>query len=449
MLQIFRTSGAILLHSLVPEPSPFSRSQSLTTLSFQSASWRMGMSHIWYYLIKFCDFSHNVIDTITPKKNILKNFQSNIIMKKILLTLLFMFQISFVIANEYQVSYVNSARKDYLSEYEFESEIYFDISNLSKIFSGEVIYDFENQTATLVIFNKNCIFNFQNKWVDCEGKNYNLHGDVLVMAGIYFIPKYFLNILSKKLFPKKVALEQNKIVINLSSVKDYLINKIVIDPGHGGKDPGAIGKNLYLCEKDVVLKISKKTKKLLEKNLDVQVLLTRDSDKFVPLWDRTDFANEEGADLFISIHCNANLRSKANGTEVYYLSTAQSDEERAVEAMENKAIKFEDPGSVERYSELDFILYDMRQNEHLFESADLSEICQKNIVSRLETRDRGVKQANFYVLRRAFMPAILIEVAFLSNKWEERKLKSNNFLDRAAQSIYESIVQFKKKYDKM
>lgn len=370
-------------------------------------------------------------------------------MKKLLIFLLIFFKISTLIAAEYQVSYVNSARKNYLSEYEFDGEIYFDISDLSKIFSGDVTYDFEKQTATLEIFKSQCIFHFQNKWVEYENKNYNLHDEVLVMAGIYFIPKYFLNILSEKFFPEKVGLEYKKIVINLSSVTDYLINKIVLDPGHGGKDPGAVGRSLRLYEKDIVLKIALKTKKLLERNLDVEVLLTRNSDKFVPLWDRTDFANEKGADLFISIHCNANISRKVKGTEVYYLSTAQSDEERAVEAMENQAIKFEDPGKVERYSELDFILYDMRQNEHLFESADLSEMCQKKMVERLNTKNRGVKQANFYVLRRAFMPAILIEAAFLSNKMEEKRLYQNGFLNRAAQSIYESIREFKKKYDRM
>ncbi len=269
------------------------------------------------------------------------------------------------------------------------------------------------------------------------------------MGGVYFIPEYFIKILADKLFPKKVVVENKKIIINISSIKDYLINEIVIDPGHGGKDPGAVGRNLLLNEKDIVLKIAQKTKRLLEKNLNMKVYMTRNSDKFVPLWDRTDFANNHGADLFISIHCNASVNRKASGTEVYYLSTAQSDEERAVEAMENQAIKFEDPESVEKYSDLNFILYDMRQNEHLIESAELSEICQSSLVSNLETKNKGVKQANFYVLRGAFMPAILVETAFISNKWEERKLNSENFLDRAAQAIYESITQFKMKYDKL
>ena len=370
-------------------------------------------------------------------------------MKKIIIIVAFMFFTISLFAGELSVSYVNSSRKDHLQIYKFNNSSYFDIHDLARIFEGEIDIEPNSQTINFTVFNKKCRFFFDNKWVKFGNKNYNLFNEIIIKSGNFYIPKYFLKLCVNKFFHEFIVIDKSRIIVNLASMEQYLIKRIVIDPGHGGKDPGAVGSYLQLEEKDIVLNIAKKTKELLEKNLDVTVFLTRDKDRFVSLGDRTDFANNHQADLFISIHCNAAYNKKVNGTEVYYLSTAQTDEARAVEAMENDAIRFEDPESIKRYSDLDFILYDMRQNEYLIESSELAEICQKYLVQELNTKDKGVKQANFYVLRGAFMPAILVEVAFLSNKSDEKRLKSDNFQKGSAISIYKSIKKFKEKYDKM
>ncbi len=370
-------------------------------------------------------------------------------MKKLFFIVILLFLAISLFASEYTVSYVNSSRKDHLQIYHLQNRSYIDIYDLTRVLEANLDINPNLQIIDFTVFNKKCRFFFDNKWVKFGKKNYNLYDNIKIQDGNFYIPKYFLNLCANKFFPDRVVIKNNRIIVNLTTMEQYLIKRIVIDPGHGGKDPGAVGRHIVLKEKDIVLNIAKKVKELLEKNLDVTVLLTREDDRFVSLGDRTDFANNHQADLFISIHCNASYNTKANGTEVYYLSTAQTDEARAVEAMENDAIRFEDPESIKRYSDLDFILYDMRQNEYLIESSELAEMCQGYLVKGLNTKDNGVKQANFYVLKGAFMPAILVEVAFLSNKWEERKLQYRNFQNGAAKSIYETIKEFKKKYDKM
>ncbi|MBS3741604.1 MAG: N-acetylmuramoyl-L-alanine amidase [Candidatus Cloacimonetes bacterium] len=368
--------------------------------------------------------------------------------KVIYLLVIFIFFSISLVAKEYQVSYVNSARTDYLAVFDYFGKKYLDINELSRIFEGDVDISSDFQKATLNILQEELTFYFDNNWVKFGEKNYNLHDNVQVIGGVYFIPEYILKLFASNFFPNKLNIENDKIYINITEINNYTIRRIVIDPGHGGRDPGAVGRSLYLAEKHLVLDIAKKAKWKLESRLGVEVFLTREGDEFTSLGDRTEFANQKQADLFVSLHCNAAWNSKSNGTEVFYLSTAQSDEARAVQALENQVIKFEDEESKSRYSDLDFILYDMRQAEHLKESADLAKMCQKRLVRKLQTKNRGVKQANFYVLRGAFMPAILVEVAFVSNKYEEKKLDSSDFRNRAAEAIYESVKSFKEKYDK-
>jgi len=371
-----------------------------------------------------------------------------IIKRYLFIVLLFFFSAS-LWAKEFGVSYLNSSRKDNLPIMVIEGRDYLNLYDLERIFDGSIKTDQKSQTICSVIFDKKCEFSFFNSWVHFGNHSYNLHNDIQVVNGFFYVPVYFLNLCADKFFPDEVILDDGNVIINFSSMEKYLIKTIVLDPGHGGKDPGAVGRIIGLQEKNIVLNITKKVKELLEKNLDVKVLLTRHDDRFVSLGDRTDFANNNQADIFVSIHCNAAYNTKASGSEVYYLSTAQTHEARAVEAMENEVIKFEDQESISRYTDLDFILYDMRQTEYLNESSELSEMCQKQLVNTLSTKNNGVRQANFYVLRGAFMPAVLVEVAYLSNKYEEKKLLSKDFQEKAAKAIYTSIKQFKDKYDKM
>lgn len=223
---------------------------------------------------------------------------------------------------------------------------------------------------------------------------------------------------------------------------------IVIDPGHGGKDPGAVGPN-GLFEKDITLAIAKKLKDILEANLDVKVILTRYDDKFIGLLRRTEIANNAQADLFVSIHCNASPSRNARGSETYFLALAKNNEARAVEAMENKVIEFEMPESgAPSSSILELILWDMAQNEFHLESSQLAEKVQDGLRKNLGIRSRGINQAGFHVLKGAFMPAILVETAFISNRTEERLLKSDAFQEEIAQGIYQGLKAFMEMYEK-
>ncbi len=229
-------------------------------------------------------------------------------------------------------------------------------------------------------------------------------------------------------------------------MRNNLIDVIVVDPGHGGEDDGAIGPS-GVKEKDINLEISKKLKSMLE-DKGFQVILTRDVDRFVTLSDRTKIANEAGADIFISIHANSSKNINARGFISFFLSDAKTDQARATAALENASIRFESSESQKDYvSDLDFILLDMVQSEFLKESADLAGTIEQNIQKYTKISSRGVDQAGFFVLNKAYMPSVLIESAFISNKKDEKLLKSENTYNDIARAIAESVYQFKQKYE--
>lgn len=223
------------------------------------------------------------------------------------------------------------------------------------------------------------------------------------------------------------------------------INKIVVDPGHGGRDPGAVSPN-GTTEKEIVLKISKELKKILEKK-GFTVIMTREDDSFVRLRDRSRMANNTGAHLFISIHCNGSgVNSEATGFETFYLSTAKTSWARAVEAKENSVIEFEAPE--EKESILEYILWDLAQNEYLRESSELAGLIQDCMARKISIRNRGVKQANFHVMREIYMPSVLVETAFITSPKEEAKLKAESFRQKIAEGIANGVVAFKEIYEK-
>ena len=215
--------------------------------------------------------------------------------------------------------------------------------------------------------------------------------------------------------------------------------RIVVDAGHGGKDPGAVGsKKLY--EKDVVLKLAKKLASRLRSNLKCEVLLTRERDIYIPLRQRTAYANEVDADLFISIHANASTNKKAHGIETYYLNFSKNDKAVAVAARENGM-------SLQEMGDLELILFDMMANAKINESSRLAAEIQTSLVTSLKckysnVKDLGVRQGPFHVLLGATMPSVLVEVAFISNKQEAKRLRSNVYLERAADGIVVGIKRY-------
>lgn len=221
------------------------------------------------------------------------------------------------------------------------------------------------------------------------------------------------------------------------------VNLIVIDPGHGGIDPGAIGR-IGTYEKSLNLAIAKRLKEIIEKNTKIRVIMTRTSDRYLSLSRRATIANRHKADLFISIHCNASRRKKSEGFEVYFLSEAKTSWERAVAARENASIRFDLPEG-KFTSELEYIFWDLAQAQFLEESNRLAESIQDAVCEDIKIKNRGVHQARFYVLYGCFMPSILVECGFVSNEKEEKVLRSSSFQEKMAKAIYMGINAYIKK----
>jgi N-acetylmuramoyl-L-alanine amidase len=220
------------------------------------------------------------------------------------------------------------------------------------------------------------------------------------------------------------------------------VRTIVIDPGHGGIEVGAKGK-FGALEKDVTLAISLKLKSLIEKNLAYMVELTRDKDIDVPLESRAAIANNHKAELFISVHANGSNRRNAKGSETFFLSLNATDEEsRRLAYLENSPAEFEKPMDTANKDEIMMILWDMAQSAYLKESQRLAEIVQEELNTLLGTANRGIKQAPFKVLTGVACPAVLVEVAFISNPEEEKELVNERFQENVAQAIYRGLVTY-------
>ncbi len=232
----------------------------------------------------------------------------------------------------------------------------------------------------------------------------------------------------------------------------WKLDVIVIDAGHGGDDPGALGVT-RVREKDITLAIALKLGKLIEKNLhDVKVVYTRKSDTFVELYRRGQMANAAGGKLFISIHCNSMRRKphRQNGFEIYLLRPGRTEEAVQIAERENAVVKLE-KGYEKRYQELteeNFILVTMAQSAYVKYSERFAELLRQEMGNRLVLADNGVRQAGFLVLVGASMPNVLIETAYLSNRNDERYLKSKAGQEQIAVAIFTAVKKYKSEYEK-
>ncbi len=226
----------------------------------------------------------------------------------------------------------------------------------------------------------------------------------------------------------------------------FQVHKIVLDPGHGGKDPGARGRK-GTKEKEIVLDVALRTRDLLAEN-GIDVILTRDKDQFISLGKRSQIANRNKADFFVSIHANSSRSRAASGFEVYYLSNTVDDESRAIAAMENANLDIEEDAFSGRTQDLDATLWDLINSENRTESAELAKELEQSARTRLGIRNRGVKSARFAVLKGATMPAVLVEVGFLTNLVEEERLCSSGYRQRLAETITAGILNYKSRYEK-
>ncbi|HEX2204270.1 MAG TPA: N-acetylmuramoyl-L-alanine amidase [Longimicrobium sp.] len=217
---------------------------------------------------------------------------------------------------------------------------------------------------------------------------------------------------------------------------------VVVDAGHGGRDPGARGPG-GTREKDITLALARRVAALLRDDPTLEVRMTRDRDTLIALHDRARFANrwkDEGQPaLFLSIHCNANESRSEKGFETYFLSEARTADARRVEQFENSAVQYEERSSGDP---LGFILTDLRQNQYLRESSDWAQMIQDALDDVHDGPNRGVKQAGFAVLRGTFMPAVLVEVGFISNRTEEQMLRDPEEQGRIARKLAEAVKNY-------
>ncbi|GAB4180892.1 MAG: hypothetical protein Kow00108_17520 [Calditrichia bacterium] len=227
----------------------------------------------------------------------------------------------------------------------------------------------------------------------------------------------------------------------------FAIDTIVIDPGHGGKDPGAVGYR-KLKEKEVTLKIGKYLRDLLDKHLpDVKVIMTRDSDVFISLKQRTQIANKKNGKLFISIHANSIKNKQVSGFETYILGTEKEDVAREIAMAENSVVKYETADVQKEYEGLKMILASLAQTAFMHQSNYFAEIVQQELSKELKPlglKNRGVKQGPFWVMVGATMPNILVETGFISNKHDAKILRTKKYQLKIAQGLLNGIIRYKK-----
>ena len=252
--------------------------------------------------------------------------------------------------------------------------------------------------------------------------------------------------------PPRVVLDFHRQTLQASAspparVGPEPLHTIVIDPGHGGHDAGAVGPG-GLQEKELSLDIARRVAALLQEELGVRAVLTRPRDQFVGLRERTALANRERADLFLSIHVNAAPDGAATGTETYFLSNEATDgaARRAAE-YENRLIAADTGARGGAPDVLRSILWDLAQSDFQQESSRVAEALQNNLDRALRRPSRGVKQAPFYVLGGAAMPAVLVEIGFISNPQEEQRLRDDGYRDRIARALVAGVTAYKRSYD--
>ncbi len=231
-----------------------------------------------------------------------------------------------------------------------------------------------------------------------------------------------------------------------------LIRTIVLDPGHGGKDPGAIGPD-GIQEKNIVLPLALMVRDGLKARGGFKIYLTRETDVFIPLRQRTKFANSKKADLFVSIHANSvggqQRQKDAKGYKIYFLSQAKNEEDKLIAMRENSVVDME--AETDKGSYLQNILVDLVGNEYLAESEDVSILIAEEIATSMPSTvalNKGVGQANFWVLNGSYMPSVLIETGFISHPEEQKLLADKSYQRKMAEAIADAVVQFRQKIEK-
>ena len=345
-------------------------------------------------------------------------------------------------------------KANYIKEHQY----YISVNNFSDVLLNKNFTN--NNTEKIVIYfgDTKIKITANTSFVIINDKAYQLQNNVFQRKGEYYVPLDDLLTLLTQQTNTDYSMDYASMSIKLGSViqniaivettdldkekKKWQFDTIIIDPGHGGKDPGSVGYK-GTKEKDIVLDVSKRLARKIQKNLRVKTILTRDEDVFIRLQDRTKFANTNEGDLFISIHVNSNESKKPYGFETYLLRPGRNQEAINVALRENAVIELEG-NKFEKLTDEQLIQATIAQSGFVQYSEKFAALIQEEIDKRVQSRNRGVKQAGFYVLMGASMPNVLIELGYISNPNEEKKLNSSSYRDMLATSIYYAILKYQK-----
>ncbi|MCD6223463.1 MAG: N-acetylmuramoyl-L-alanine amidase [Deltaproteobacteria bacterium] len=341
-------------------------------------------------------------------------------MKKVLLIFLAILCVSFTYKNIYSI-YENISYRETYYTYNFDKEELLKVANDYKSLYKNYP---KTKYAPVSIYRRVCIFN--NLYKRYRYPYYKNERTKALGLLIKNYPKSWVTNFAKRKFRQTI------------SSKRYVV---VIDPGHGGKDPGAVGYK-GIKEKDIVLKIAREVKKKLSE-MDIDAYLTRNTDIFIPLSKRAHIANNKGADVFISIHCNAHRNKKVRGISTWILNATSDKRAIEIAARENNV-------PVKKISDINKIILSLIQSAKLNISKKLAYYVQKDIVRELHgaSQDLGVRQAPFYVLIDARMPSILVETLFVSNSRDAKLLSTKKYRTYITRGICQGIIKFLKEKDK-
>ena len=321
-----------------------------------------------------------------------------------------------------------------IATYSIDGVIYYPLVNLCDLRGVSMQYDALARTVYLAKDAQHVSLRVGDGLVLVNDNSMQLNSPIDIYQGAIAVPRQFKEQVFDVLFRQVVSGYRRP---GAGKIK---LNKVVIDAGHGGNDPGAIGRN-GLREKDVNLDIAKKLSSFLRAE-GVRTVLTRSTDKFIPLSSRVNIANKSGADLFISIHSNAARSRSLSGFEVYYVAPSVSDSKRAALTARSASLSLKDTVFSSDAQDLRTIVWDMIYTNSRAESIDLSHSLCKIMDSSIDANILGVKNARFQVLKGITMPGILIEVGFVSNANEERLLRTNAYREKLASGILEGIREY-------
>ena len=338
-----------------------------------------------------------------------------------------------------------------------QNQNFFSINDFIKITNSKNFINEKTEKIIFYIDDKKIKITNQIAFIMIDDNLFQLSSKVVKQNNSYYVPTdSFLKIVNN--LSNNISINRSANGISLSSLPDtnvkavkvdirnekekWQFKTIIIDAGHGGKDPGAVGYR-GTKEKDIALDVAKRLEKKLSKNMKVKIVMTRDEDIFLRLSERTKIANENNGSLFISIHTNAAEDRRASGFETFLIGQNKNEAAVRVAARENAVLELE--GSTgKKLTDEDLIKATIAQSAFASKSELFASLVQKEIKKRVQSKDRGVKQAGFYVLMGASMPNVLVELGFISNPSEEKKLRSPQYRDQLATAIYRAVEQYQK-----